>query len=67
MDTARKDDGSTPLFMVVENGHGAVVSRLIAAGAYANKVIQKTNGATPLFIAARRGYTAIVAQLSASV
>ena len=53
--------------MVVENGHGAVVSRLIAAGAYANKVIQKTNGATPLFIAARRGYTAIVAQLSASV
>lgn len=65
MDTATTHNGTSPLYVVAQKGHGAVVGRLIAAGADVNK--GKTNGHTPLSTAARRGYTASVAQLAASV
>jgi cytohesin len=51
-------DGWTPLFIVAQKGHEAVVRTLIELGADVNKATD--NGVTPLFFAAQNGHTAIV-------
>jgi len=48
--------------MAAQNGHLAVVTKLVAAGADVDKA-KTTSGSTPLYIAAQKGHTAIVSKL----
>jgi ankyrin repeat protein len=61
---ARSEDGCTPLYIAAQNGHAAVVSVLIAAGADVNKA--RASGGTPLYIAAQRGHAGVVDLLIAA-
>ena len=59
-DLAMKD-GSTPLHIAVDRGHGACVRALLDAGADKDRTYN--DGATPLFIAAQNGHDAVVRAL----
>ena len=52
--TARARCNRMELYNAARDGHGKIVSGLVAAGADVNAARQ--NGATPLFIAAQNGY-----------
>jgi len=58
----RTDDGSTPLWGPAQNGHTAVVSKLLQHGA--DKSIRGFNNETPLEVAQRFNHAAVVALLA---
>ena len=61
-----KPDGSTPLYIAAQQGHGAVVGQLLAAeGISVNQA--ELGGATPLSVAALKGHGEVVGQLTANV
>ncbi len=56
------DYGAFPLIFAAQNGHDAVVSALLEAGAEVNQTNQE-NGSFPLLIAAQNGHDAVVSAL----
>ena len=61
VNAARTDDGSTPLWGPAQNGHTAVVSKLLQHGA--DKSIRGWNNETPLEAAQRMNHATIAALL----
>ena len=59
---ATTDDGCTPLYIAAQNGHTAIVSKLLQHGA--DKSIRGWQNETPLEAAQRRNYAAVVALLA---
>ena len=61
---AAQQGGVTPVYIAAQEGHKAIVSALLAAGADKNAAIK--DGATPLFVAAQQGHEAAVSALLAA-
>jgi ankyrin repeat protein len=61
VDKAKTTTGCTPLFIAPQNGHTAVVSKLLQHGA--DKSIRGFNNETPLEVAQRNNHAAVVALL----
>ena len=59
---ARTTDGSTPLYIAAQNGHTAIVSKLLQHGA--DKSIRGFRNRTPLEAAQLDNHAAIVALLA---
>jgi ankyrin repeat protein len=59
---ARTSDGCTPLYFAANNGHTAIVSKLLQHGA--DKSIRGWQNETPLEAAQRNNHAAIVALLA---
>ena len=62
MNKATTDDGTTPLLVACQKGHGGIVEALLGQGADVNKAKTKT-GSTPLLIACQEGHGSIVEAL----
>jgi ankyrin repeat protein len=65
VNTARDDEGCTPLYMAAQKGHAGVVDLFIAAGANVNAA-RTSDGATALSTALRRGHAEVVQKLRAA-
>ena len=63
---ATTDDGTTPLLISCQEGHGSIVEALLGRGADVNKA-RTDIGVTPLYVANQEGHTDIVTILQSAV
>jgi ankyrin repeat protein len=61
VDKAKTTAGCTPLYIAAQNGHAAIVSKLLQHGA--DKSIRGWNNETPLEAAQRLNHAAVAALL----
>ena len=62
VDKAETNDGCTPLWIAAQDGHPAIVSKLLQHGA--NKAIRSWQNETPLEAAQRMNHAAVVTLLA---
>ena len=59
---ARTDDGTTPLYIACQKGHGSIVEALLGRGADVNQA-KTDDGTTPALIASQKGHALILKSL----